>query len=159
MYKRTGNLTHYLPRKGSYSTHPRRNGRVDVLPPGARTPLYDIATQISTANEQVEALRKRRDGAKEKLHSLSRVDQLRAKVGSSGSEASRVRQLEDEIAQLDAEMRRIRRRSNELKAIVAGGPDLRFEVIFTRLARAELPDDLYDAISAQAHAIIKRARE
>jgi hypothetical protein len=159
MYKRTGNLTHYLPRKGSYSTHPHRNGRVDVLPPSAKTPFYDIATQISTANAMVESLRQQKVAAEKKLHEFSRVDQLRAHVGSRGSEANKIRQLQDECARLDDEMRKVRRRTNELKAILAGGRDLRFEVVFLRLARAELPDDLYARLENQANDIIRRARE
>ena len=40
MYSKTAKSTHYLPRTGSYSTVPKRNGRVDVLPPEAEEQLF-----------------------------------------------------------------------------------------------------------------------
>lgn len=159
MFKKTWNSPHFIARTASHSTKGKRNGRVDVLPPQARTPLYDIATQISNANAHIESLRQQRTAAKEKLHSLARFDQLRNRVGSRGSESNKIRQLEDECKYLDEEIRKHCRRANELKAVLAGGPDLRFEVVFLRLARIELPDDLYTRLENQANDIIRRARE
>ena len=48
MYKRTGESAHYLPRRGSYSTVPHRNGRVDVLPPEMQQAITN-AERLATA--------------------------------------------------------------------------------------------------------------
>lgn len=148
---------HWLPRHSQYSLHGHRTGRVDVLPPGAKTPLYDISVQIDDAAQRLDSLRTQKDALNAQLHSLSRFDQLRDKVGSRGSEADRVSRLEREVARVEAEMRSVRRRSGELKAIVAGGNNVTFEAVFIRIARAELPDDIFDALSLKAKAIVARA--
>lgn len=158
MFKRTWNQPHFLKRAASHSTKGARTGRVDVLPPEARTPLWSIAAQIETAAERVEKLRAERDAAKEALHTVERFEQLRSKVGSGGSEEARIKSLRLRIEQLETEMRRSRRRVNELRAIVAGGADLSFESIFVQLARVELPDDLYDSLAEKAGLILRRAR-
>lgn len=41
MYKRTAELSHFLPRTGSHSTKGSRSGRVDVLPPNAQEQVFD----------------------------------------------------------------------------------------------------------------------
>lgn len=159
MYKKTGQSSHYLPRKGSYSTVPHRNGRVDVLPPSARAPLFDIAVQITDANGRLEELRRERDSIKGQLHSLGRVDQLRQKLGSQGSELERSAKLQREIARLESEMKTLRRRSNELKSIVAGGASVSLEGVFMRLARVELPDNQFDILERKAREIVRRAKQ
>jgi hypothetical protein len=45
MYATTAKSSHFRPRTGSYSTHGRANGRVDVLPPGAVEAIYGDVQQ------------------------------------------------------------------------------------------------------------------
>lgn len=58
MSKATQHGAHFLSRTGSYSTHGRANGRVDVLPPHAQEPEW------SGLKDQLKALRKQLDKAK-----------------------------------------------------------------------------------------------
>lgn len=158
VYGKTTKSTHYLPRKGSYSTVPKRNGLVDVLPPSARVPLYDIGAQIVDATERLQALRAVRDAAKEQILSLSRFDQLRGRVGSRGSECDTIKRLQAEVAHAEEQMTCARKRAGELRAIVSGGSGVTFESVFVRLARAELPDYLYRALEQKASHIVRVAK-
>lgn len=157
MYEKTAKSAHYLPRKGSYSTVPHRNGRVDILPPDAQLPLYSIAVQISDGEEQVGALRERKKACEAELHALGRIDLLRDKVGSRGSEKPNIQRLRNEISRLEESMRAKRRWINELKAILSNGQKVSFEDVFVRLARVELPQDIYQAIESKARLIVSRA--
>ena len=159
MYKKTTNTAHFLPRTGSYSTHPHRNGRVDVLPPNAKMHLYDIATQINDAQERVVTLKNERDALLNEIHFLRNVDKLKDKVGSGGKEEGRISDLHQRCDQLDNEIGQTRRKINELKSFVSGGGRMTYPEIFCRLARFELPGDVFEVLSSKAGAILQLTKE
>lgn len=158
IYSKTAKSAHYLPRTGSYSTVPHRNGRVDVLPPSAKVELYDAATQISDLSARLDALRLEREHLAARVFSLARVDKWRDRVGSRGSEGQKLATLTAEGDRIDAERRAIRKRIGALKSLLGGGPSPKLETVFLRLAEAELPGDVFAELHARAAAIVARAR-
>lgn len=158
MYKKTSNQTHFLPRRGSFSTHPQRNGRVDVLPPDAKMHLYDVALQIADGERRIESLRHDREEKQNRVHSLRGVDRLRGKMGSPGSESSQINKLLEECGRIDNEIKRSRSHINQLKRFVSGRKDMSYGDVFMRLAELELPHDIYEALSQRAHQIMDRVR-
>lgn len=160
MYRKTTNLTHFLPRKASYSTHPQRNGRVDVLPPNAVDQLYDCATQILNATTQLDRLRIVRDDICQRSHAATRIDALRAKLCTSGSfQPSPVRSdIDKQLRQVDEEMALLRRHIGSLKHLLAGGGVKTFDEAFERVARAELAESVYKSIAAKAQLVLAAAR-
>lgn len=149
---------HWIPRQAEYSMYGQRNGRVDVLPPSAQTPLYDVALQLSDAKERLERLRAKLHLAQAESHRLRRIDQLRDSLGSGGSEQRKRRAIEQSIVDLEAEMSRVRRHMGQLRGLLGATPNLTLETIFLRLAQTELPDEVFDHLLFKARAIVARAK-
>lgn len=137
---------------------PHRNGRVDVLPPDAKTQTYDIAIQIEDAASRLKDLRAAKDAAEAQIIALSRFDQLRARVGSRGSEGAKLTKLKRDAQSIEQEMKRVRKRAGELRALIAGGAAITLETAFIRIAREELPEDLFMALFTKAELIATKAR-
>ena len=159
MYKQTSNSSHFLPRKGSYSTHPQRNGRVDVLPPNAGMQIYDVATQINDAQERIKILKAEREALLNEIYFLRDVDKIRDRVGSSGKEEKRIAVLHQRCNHLENEIGQTRRKINERKAFVAGGGRLTYLEIFCRLASLELPHSVFELLSTRAKSIERLTKE
>lgn len=159
MHKRIAKSAHYLPRKGSYSTVPYRNGRVEILPPNAQIALYDIAVQISDGEDRLLELRENKKSLEKEIFTLSRVDQLRDKHGSLGSEDKRISKIKKAIDEIETKMRRLRRQLGELNSIISDGPKISFENVFMRLAQIELPTDTFDLLAFKTKRIMDRARQ
>lgn len=158
VYRKTAKASHYLPRTGSYSTVPHRNGRVDVLPPDAGMPLYDAATQLAEAINRLEQIHKELEDVRRLKHSLGRIDKLRSRVGSDGSESRRVAELDAESARLDREGQLVKRRIGQLKSLLGGSKGASVEELFYRLAEHELPAEVFAVLVSKARSIYDKAR-
>lgn len=75
MYRKTAKSSHYLPRTGNYSTVPKRNGRVDVLPPEAEEQVF------GNLKERREILIQKVKSAQLKLTELNAEKSGRLKSG------------------------------------------------------------------------------
>lgn len=157
MYKKTSESTHYLPRRGSYSTVPHRNGRVDVLPPEAGMPLYDTATQLVDANNRLEQLRKEQEDIQRQIYSLGRIDKLRSNLGSSGSEKTTIAVLSAEEKRIDHERQKVKKKIRELKSLLGGQNTVSIEQVFMRLSESELPPDVFATLKSKAYSIFSKA--
>lgn len=160
MFKRTWNQPHFLKRAASHSTKGSRSGRVDVLPPGAKMHLYDIAHQIADGNDRIEMLTAERVELNAEFHKLSRLDQIRAKHASDPlrvKPSPEVAELRRRMAAIDELISSTRKHVNQLKSVIGDGQRVTFETAFIRLAKEQLPHDAYEAISAQARMISERA--
>lgn len=158
MYKKTGTSTHYLPRKGSYSTHPKRNGRVDVLPPEASEALYDCARQIADAHARIDQLRQEREKLTDRGHGLRRVDDLRSRFSSTEKAPLPIRaDIDARIKTIDEELAALRKHAGSLKALLAGGGVATFEDAFHRIASAELSHGVYETLAKKARMVLLTA--
>lgn len=161
MYSRTAKARHYLPRTGSYSTVPHRNGRVDVLPPQARDALYSIASQIDAGQSRLQELRAEKAAIQLDLDELRHLDAMRLKVATTERNRApnpRIASLEARIRELDSEAKRIRAHVAQLNRLASGGQKMSVEVAFYNVARAELPQDTWEKLNATAEAIARRFR-
>jgi hypothetical protein len=158
VYKKTGQSAHYLPRIGSYSTVPHRNGRVDVLPPGAEMPLYDVGAQLTDALAEIEQARARRELLEARRFDLVRFDDLRSKLGSRGTEKDELSRIDAELSAIDASLKSLRLRASKLRRLLSGDERLSVESIFFRLAEHQLPHDVYSRLVAQAQSIFGRTK-
>lgn len=160
MFKRTWNQPHFLKRTASHSTKGSRSGRVDVLPPQAKMHLYDIAHQIADGNERIEGMTEERHALDAQLHKVSRVDAVRAKHATDlqGIKPSpEIEELRGRLAALDGLIASTRKHVNGLKALIGDGQRVSFETAFMRLAKEQLPHDVYESLSTQATLISSKA--
>jgi hypothetical protein len=158
MYSKTAKSAHFLPRKGSYSTHPHRNGRVDVLPPGATDQLYDCASQIVDATAQLDRLRITRDDISQRAHAATRFDALRRRLCTEAVAPSTVRDgIDRQLRQVEEEMAALRRHIGSLKHLLAGGGVKTFDEAFARVAKAELSASVYESVAAKAQLVLAAA--
>lgn len=159
MYKKTAKSAHFLPRKGSYSTHPHRNGRVDVLPPSAVEPLYDCAAQIADATRQLDQLAMKRDTISQSAHGTARLLALSHKLCTHAPRQSTATyDFDRELRQVDEQMAALRRHIGSLKHLLAGGSVKTFEEAFHRVALAELSAYVYEELTAKARVILDATR-
>lgn len=162
MLKRTWNQPHFLKRTASHSTKGSRGGLVDVLPPGAKMPLYSIAHQIADGSDRLGKLCEERSDLVSERHKLSRVDAVRAKHASDLAKfkpSAEIDELDRRIAALDGLISATRKHVGELRSIVGDGQRVSFETAFTRLAKEQLPHDVYEELSEQALAISNKANK
>jgi chromosome segregation ATPase len=151
--------SHWLPRKSQYSLHAQRNGRVDVLPPGAAEQLYAIADQIADGNARIEKLRQERNGLEAELHSLGRLDGLRLRhTHHDPAPHQRLARLRARIADIETEMRQVRKHVGSLKATLTTTQEANFECAFVRVAKAELAPDTFKSLSDKAALLVARAK-
>lgn len=156
MYKKTYQSRHYLPREGSYSTHPKRNGRVDVLPVGAQEALYDTATQIEDGEYRLQMLKIERDSLAEKLQFSRGVHRLQAKhVGAADSKSASA--IHVRLQEVDQEIGQVRKHVGGLRSLLKGGGAATFDEAFVRVARAELAAEVYEALTLKAHRVLAAA--
>jgi hypothetical protein len=161
MYSRTSKSAHYLPRTGSYSTVPHRNGRVDVLPPGATEALYGVAGQIEDGRKRLESLRAEKAALKDELADLRPKDALRLKWVTSDREARpspRIGEIDARVSEIEAEAKRLRTHVAGLTQLLSSGQRVTIEDAFYRIAKAELPEDVWRRIQVIAESIVSRAR-
>lgn len=158
MYSKTAKSAHYLPRTGSYSTVPFRNGRVDVLPPNAQMQLYGIAQQIADGEVRISTLTKEKEKAEAELHSATGFDRLRAKHMSDYRPADGAHKARIRVTQIDAEIKAEKARLSELRAIASGSRKFSVESLFMKLAEAELPHDVYESLLKEAALIVRLSR-
>ena len=173
MYGKTSKSAHYLPRTGSYSTVPHRNGRVDVLPPGAS----DLT--IEDYEERRERLKKLLAAEQVKmaeLNALSASNQMRDlhrdySVRVSHAKAHRsgfvypARELEKHWGEKDVCKKQIRDLQRQLtdlnNAFVPGPRDIfrakkasrqeitaHFNAQFVRIAEQVLTSDVFGRIKS-----------
>lgn len=159
MFKRTWNSPHFIARTASHSTKGKRNGRVDVLPPGASESLYGIAEQIADGEQRLARLRAERDELADELHRLQRVEAFKAKHVTSPKSEPRVAILLKGLRELDASMASVRKRNGELKSLLGGRGAVSFEHAFVRVAREMLEPSSYRAIESQASALVAKTKE
>lgn len=159
IYKQTSEATHFLPRKASHSTKGSRNGRVDVLPPGAEEALWDVASQIADGEARLETLRATRDVAESELHRLSKIDQWRGKAsrGDRLNERSRIATLEATLRAIEGNFRATRKQVASLKALLGSSAAVSFEGAFVALAKIELHSDVYLVLADKARALVARS--
>lgn len=158
MYKRTQNATHFLPRTGSFSTHPHRNCRVDVLPPDAHEPLYAIETQMVEARARLEQLREQREQLVERSYYLRGIDRLREKF-SHAREHAQVRDgIDVQIRQIDEGMARVRKHLGSLQSLLSGMGCDTVERAFMRIAEAELSGEVFERLASKARRIVAAAK-
>lgn len=157
MHKKTIVSAHFLPRTGSYSTHPKRNGAVDVLPPHAREALYDISAQVDAGEARVRDLVIKKDHLFDKLQFRRRVQGLQQKH-SGNMDASEAQTLHLQIQAVDQEIGQLRRYINSLRALLKGAGVSTLEQAFTRIAEAELSPDVYGKILDKARRILAAAK-
>ena len=115
MFKATTNNAHWLPRTGSFSTHGQRNGRVDVLPPSAKTLVYadieerrnELIRKLHSVKQQMEEMReaRKKNPACALFQRLSLDAKLRG--GLAPNKPREVIEFDDAYAALKAEARRI----------------------------------------------------
>lgn len=156
MYGKTGKSSHYLPRKGSYSTVPHRNGRVDVLPPSATIALYDIAPQIDLLLAQQAAL----DQQLELLRAELTADGKRFHAARLAAGPGKYMKRPQTLVDADAKYQKLKlnrsdiiERVRVLRGLISGqarekreARGLRFERTFHDLAKCSLPEDVYQSL-------------
>lgn len=155
MYKKTGKSHHYLPRKGSYSTHPKRNGAVDVLPPEAREPLYDAASQIEDGERRLHELNNQRDALVEKLALSKGIERLQQKHAARTDGPA---DFHNRLASIDQEIATLRKHVGALRALLRGSGVATLDQAFMKIAAAELAEDVYKNLAAKAQRILNAAR-
>jgi len=139
MYSKTSKTAHYLPRTGSYSTVPHRNGRVDVLPPSARE--SEIAHQ--ELRSQVNALKQ------ELEKNRVRLTEINASLAETMDWSSYAR-AESERANLAKRIHAIEMNLRDLGEIVQQSSQLVFANAFVKVARARLSQPAYDELAREA---------
>lgn len=155
MYKKTYTSQHFIPRTASFSTHPKRNGRVDVLPPDAAEALYDAAQQIEDGERRLQFLKVERESAVEKSSLARGVQRLQSKHGNDPQKSS---SLDSRLRAIDEEVATVRKHISALRALLRGGGVNTFDEAFVRVARAELAQDVFETISAKAHRVLAAAK-
>ncbi len=168
MYSKTAKTAHYLPRTGSYSTVPHRNGRVDVLPPGASLETFDdFKEQLQRVISRIEQLKEKRDLLSAELNAEGKRQYAIFQSARSARPASNalwnsrkaVERLTAEKKAVQEELDGLNREMSNLKRVMR----LRFEQPlrqeravqfaheFVILAKAMLPPDVFERISAKAN--------
>ena len=145
MYKSAAASQHDRPRTGSHATKPFANGRIDVLPPGAKVQeeVYaDMKGQLDSLIAQHKTLAEEAHYIKERLKfTIPRGEYLRLE-SRRGLLAVQVQALQDMVA----ESRRL--------AINVGADNWRS--VFAANAKAMLPHDIYKAIVTATDDILSR---
>jgi len=158
MYRKTAKSTHYLPRKGSYSTVPHRNGRVDVLPPEAEEPLYDVANQIEDGRSRIEILTEQKQSLTEELRLLDGVHGLQLRHSRDIGESRKAIRLRADISAINETLKNTRKHIGQLVALTGSSKQTTFESAFVQIAKVELAVDTFEKISRKAVAITRRIR-
>jgi hypothetical protein len=160
MYKKTAKSSHYIPRTGSYSTVPHRNGRVDVLPPSARQSLHGIADQIADGKERIRVLRAEKLQLENELTDLERKDALRLRWHTNEKFRERNPEIEMKRRRIDeirSEIRKLNVHVSDLNALVSSDRVLSIEGAFFAVARARLDHSVWIELKAMAEDIVARA--
>lgn len=162
MLKRTWNQPHFLKRAASHSTKGSRSGRVDVLPPNAKMHLYDIAAQIADGNDRLENLSAEKHALEAEFHKLSRIDAVRMKHEPNPSKflpSPECGELRRRIAAVDSLIAATRKHVGELKSVIGDGQKVSLETTFVRLAKEQLPHDVYETLAKQSALISGKANK
>jgi phage I-like protein len=162
VFKRTWNQPHFLKRTASHSTKGSRSGRVDVLPPSAQMHLYDIAHQIADGNDRIERMAEERADLDAQFHKLSRLDAVRAKHATdlrTFAPSPEIEELRGRIAALDGLIASTRKHVGSLKSVIGDGQKVSFETAFVRMAKEQLPHDVYETLATQAALICGKANK
>lgn len=159
MYQRTAKSSHYLPRTGSYSTVPKRNGLVEVLPPGASLETFDdFKEQCQRIVDRIEDLKREKDlvgaelNAENKrksayFHANKRLLLHRSK-GIMETLTRRKNSIQETLNELNSSLSNLRRACKEKGVGEKPRIDwtLRFESEFVNMSRAMLPPDVFEKI-------------
>jgi hypothetical protein len=158
MYGKTAKTAHYLPRTGSYSTVPHRNGRVDVLPPGASLPTFDdFQEQLKIAEARFAELIRQRDlisaeisaeGKRWNAKWLAESKKRYIKPSENPLPALQERKKEIcfELDRINATKSDIKRMIARLQAPARQKAAMHFANVFVDTARLMLPKDVFDKI-------------
>jgi len=158
VYKKTVKGHHFIPRTGSYSTHPHRNGRVDVLPPDAVESLWDVADQIAGLEERLETLHQHKRELQLATHHAARLTQMQAKVTGGAMQTNpREVELRRDCEATERQIFLTRYNLNELKhALNPRDRKLTSDAAFVVVARLVLDHDVFQSIEQKAERLIAR---
>jgi hypothetical protein len=156
MYSRTSKNHHFLPRRGSYSTHPQKNGRVDVLPPDARESIYAAAEQLAALDERLNLLNIKKDDLHESLHRAQRLQQLQDKLTGSSSQNT-ISGIRREVEIIEIDIRRVKESRSRLLEVISPSKKVTLETAFYNLARVELSEEVFQRLSIEASRIVARS--
>lgn len=158
MYKKTAASHHFIPRLGSYSTRPHRNGRVDVLPPQAVESLWDVADQIAMLEARLASLQEQRCDLQLALHRADRLAQMQARLSGAAVQPNpHEAQLKMEFERIERQLIVTRVSLTDLNtALNPRSKQLTTDAAFVIVARLELDHDIYQSIAQKAERLIAR---
>ena len=143
MYGKTSKTAHYLPRTGSYSTVPHRNGRVDVLPPEAR----DAELTYLECKEQIDTL------IAEQLKCEARAKDLRKQL-----EISQPKELFHRLSKAQQDvgkrLQSLQANMREVRQLGRAACDHAFAVVYFHVAKMRLSPELQKTIFGEAQSLL-----
>ena len=143
MYSKTAKSSHYLPRVGSYSTVPHRNGRVDVLPPEAR----DAELTYLDCKEQIETL------VAEQLKCEARAKDLHRQLAISQPKElfHRLAKAQQDVGK---RLQSLQQNMRELRQLGRAACDHAFAVVFFHVAKMRLSPELNKTIFGETQSLL-----
>lgn len=171
MYGKTGKSAHYLPRTGSYSTVPKRNGHVAVLPVSAKEPLFAdlkgrkarLSIDLADARKNLQAAKRARRELEPAFQEWSIYSQRAKQAGKALTRplslSNAIEAVEDagrKVAAIESEISKINRVANPKRF-----KHLAWAEIFVDVARLMLDEAAFERIKAetQKRALIAEGHE
>ena len=172
MYKATTEAAHYLTRAASHSTKGFRNGRVEVLPPSAKAPIYDDLTSrrakllamLEDSTQQLKKIQLERDSLMPayERHSNENKKMLNAR-GLRTKKPPILEDFERRAGKVKSEYLRLVHEVKEVnKALGYSNSEERaqrrqeeFAVVFRKVARQLLDSDTFEKLTDEAKRQIK----
>lgn len=162
MYKATTEATHFLPRTGSHSTKGSRTGRVDVLPPEAKSPIYDdLQSRRTILIEKVKAAQRELTDAKvmgQQIQDIYRDFSVRVKYRKDRGGGYIERPAE--LVEFERRKRLAREKVNDLQSELSdlngvmqkdpSAKHLAFAEIFLEVAKVFLDTETFGRLMAEA---------
>lgn len=153
MYGKTGKSAHYLPRTGSYSTVPHRNGRVDVLPADSKEALFDPMDTLRQLQKRFSELRQERDALTAEIEPLARMDELKYRHMTDRGQIRpnpKIAPLVARRKEVKAELKKIDSRIQDIEQTFKAGEQRSFENAFVQVAKLRLSPDVWRVIFDEA---------
>lgn len=154
MYKKTCDSRHYIGRAANHSTKGSRTGLVTVLPPSAQ-PEFEMYLDLAAQRDE---LLKKLDAAAERYalaqKNLTRLHPLFQQYSVAFQRDRRTQMppackiAKEEVRQAKSALESLRRECAFLRKAMSASYRGSYEKTFTAVARAVLPQDVFDKIES-----------